>query len=207
MLYFRKRLDVCREKVTKKKEKLSIHTSKYFQDFKNDFHVKRKCDLNRFIKWPLYVRIQKEKKILCSKIKVPVAIQQFSKPLTDEVADKVSNIFLKNKDSQLSAFFKKNNFFIKHGINNLTNLIQKKKALFVLIANNVNPIELVVWIPALCKKAGVSFAIIKNKSNLKKLSNKKSTSCVIIASENTPEYKRSKIIDYFNTNFMQEYEK
>ncbi|AEA39068.1 60S ribosomal protein L7A (nucleomorph) [Cryptomonas paramecium] len=207
MLYFHKRINISREKVVKNREKTSIHTSKYFQDFKNIFRIKKKGDLNRFVKWPLYVRIQKEKKILCSKIKVPVAIQQFSKPLTDEIGSKISSIFLKYKNSQLNSFFKKNNFFIKHGINNLTNLIQKKKALFVLIANDVNPIELVVWIPALCKRVGVSFAIIKNKSNLRKLSNKKSTSCVTIASENIQECKKSKIVDYFNMNFIQEYEK
>ena len=68
---------------------------------------------------------------------------------------------------------KKNLIFIKHGINNITNLIQKKKALFIVIANDVNPIELVVWLPTLCQKMDIPYCIIKDKSRLGKLVNKK----------------------------------
>lgn len=35
-----------------------------------------------------------------------------------------------------------------------------------MIAHDVNPIELVVWLPALCRKMGVPYCIIKGKVRL-----------------------------------------
>lgn len=35
-----------------------------------------------------------------------------------------------------------------------------------MIAHDVDPIELVVWLPALCRKMGVPYAIVKGKSRL-----------------------------------------
>jgi hypothetical protein len=36
----------------------------------------------------------------------------------------------------------------------------------VVIAHDVDPIELVVWLPALCRKMEVPYAIVKGKSRL-----------------------------------------
>merc|ERR1712174_158204 len=41
---------------------------------------------------------------------------------------------------------------VKFGLNHVTALIEQKKAKLVLIAHDVEPIELVVWLPALCKR-------------------------------------------------------
>lgn len=40
------------------------------------------------------------------------------------------------------------------------------KAQLVVIAHDVDPIELVVWLPALCRKMGVPYCIVKGKSRL-----------------------------------------
>jgi ribosomal protein L7Ae-like RNA K-turn-binding protein len=40
------------------------------------------------------------------------------------------------------------------------------KAQLVLIAHDVDPIELVVWLPALCRKMNVPYAIVKVRSRL-----------------------------------------
>ena len=45
-------------------------------------------------------------------------------------------------------------------------MIEAKKASLVVIANDVDPIELVVYLPALCRKMGVPYVIVKNKSRL-----------------------------------------
>lgn len=50
---------------------------------------------------------------------------------------------------------------VKYGINHITNLIESGKAQMVVIAHDVDPLELVVWLPALCKKMGVPYAIVK----------------------------------------------
>jgi large subunit ribosomal protein L7Ae len=43
---------------------------------------------------------------------------------------------------------------------------EQGKAQLVVIAHDVDPIELVVWLPALCRKMGVPYAIVKGKSRL-----------------------------------------
>lgn len=39
--------------------------------------------------------------------------------------------------------------------------VENGKAQLVAIAHDVDPIELVVWLPALCKKMGVPYCIVK----------------------------------------------
>jgi len=70
--------------------------------------------------------------------------------------------------------------FIKYGLNHVTHLVETKKAKLVVIAHDVDPIELVVWLPALCRKLEVPFVIIKGKSRLGHLVRKKSTSVIAI---------------------------
>jgi hypothetical protein len=43
--------------------------------------VRPKRDLSRFVKWPRYVRVQRQKRILFERLKVPPAINQFRKAL------------------------------------------------------------------------------------------------------------------------------
>jgi large subunit ribosomal protein L7Ae len=50
---------------------------------------------------------------------------------------------------------------VKYGINHITTLVENGKAQMVAIAHDVDPVELVVWLPALCKKMGVPYCIVK----------------------------------------------
>lgn len=50
---------------------------------------------------------------------------------------------------------------VKYGINHITTLVENGKAQLVAIAHDVDPVELVVWLPALCKKMGVPYCIVK----------------------------------------------
>lgn len=50
---------------------------------------------------------------------------------------------------------------VKYGINHITQLVESGKAQCVVIAHDVDPIEIVVWLPALCKKMGVPYCIVK----------------------------------------------
>ena len=45
--------------------------------------------------------------------------------------------------------------FAKYGLNHVVALVEAKKAQLVVIADDVDPIELVVFLPALCRKMGV----------------------------------------------------
>lgn len=51
--------------------------------------------------------------------------------------------------------------YVKYGLRHVTNLIESGKAQLVVIAHDVDPIELVVWMPALCKKMDVPYCIVK----------------------------------------------
>merc|ERR1719350_118487 len=71
---------------------------------------------------------------------------------------------------------------IKYGLNHVTTLIENKQAKLVVIAHDVDPIELVVWLPALCRKKEVPYCIAKSKSVLGKLVHQKTASCLAITS-------------------------
>jgi large subunit ribosomal protein L7Ae len=57
-------------------------------------------------------------------------------------------------------------YTVKYGLNHVVGLIENKKATLVLIPNDVDPIELVVYLPALCRKMGVPYAVSSLKDSL-----------------------------------------
>jgi large subunit ribosomal protein L7Ae len=46
----------------------------------------------------------------------------------------------------------------------VTTLVENKLAKLVIIAHDVDPIELVVWLPQLCRKQKVAYCIVKDKA-------------------------------------------
>ena len=56
---------------------------------------------------------------------------------------------------------KKKPVVVKYGLNHITTLVEEGKAQLVVIAHDVDPIELVIWLPALCRKMGVPYVIVK----------------------------------------------
>jgi ribosomal protein L7Ae-like RNA K-turn-binding protein len=64
-------------------------------------------------------------------------------------------------------------YTVKYGLNHVVGLVENKKAALVLIPNDVDPIELVVFLPALCRKMGVPYAIVKGKARLGTVVHKK----------------------------------
>jgi len=58
--------------------------------------------------------------------------------------------------------------------------LSKKKAKLVVIALVVIPIELVVWLPALCRKMDIPYLIIKGKSRLGKIVHRKTATALAL---------------------------
>ena len=56
---------------------------------------------------------------------------------------------------------KKRPVVVKYGLNHITNLVEAGKAQLVCIAHDVDPIELVIWLPALCRKMNIPYVIVK----------------------------------------------
>lgn len=51
---------------------------------------------------------------------------------------------------------------LKFGLNHVTTLVENKKAKLVVIAADVDPVELVLWMPQLCRKQGIPYCIVKS---------------------------------------------
>lgn len=62
---------------------------------------------------------------------------------------------------ELQEESKKKPLSVKYGLNHVTTLVETGKAQLVAIAHDVDPLELVLWLPALCKKQNVPFCIVK----------------------------------------------
>jgi large subunit ribosomal protein L7Ae len=52
---------------------------------------------------------------------------------------------------------------LKFGLNHITYLIEQKKAKLVMIANDVDPIENVLFLPTLCRTFDIPFCIVQSK--------------------------------------------
>merc|ERR1712222_166182 len=78
---------------------------------------------------------------------------------------------------------------IKYGLNHVTTLVENKVAKLVVIAHDVDPIEIVCWLPALCRKKDVPYCIIKGKGRLGQLVHKKSASCIALTTVSKEDQK------------------
>lgn len=70
--------------------------------------------------------------------------------------------------------------FVKYGLNHTVALVEAKKASLVVIAHDVDPIELVVFLPALCRKMGVPYVIVKGKARLGTVVHKKTAAVLTL---------------------------
>ena len=175
-----------------------------------------KKDLVRFIKWPKYIRIQRQRRIFCQKLKIPPAVYQFSKTLDKNMTNQLFHLLSGYKLNETKKDGKslkktlekkpKKTISIRHGIDTVSKLIKNKKYLFVLIANDVNPIDCVIWMPTLCNKMGIPYCIIKNKSRLGSLIGRKSTSCITLTHVNPKDNEYlEKLLVSFKKNFNERY--
>merc|ERR1712029_375976 len=93
---------------------------------------------------------------------------------------------------------------VRHGVSTVTTLIEKKKAQPVVIANDVDPIELVMFLPALCRKMGVPYCIVKNKSRIGRVVRRKTTSCLAITNvESSDRTALNKLVETVKTNYNE----
>jgi large subunit ribosomal protein L7Ae len=154
--------------------------------------IQPKRNLSRMVRWPEYVRLQRQKKILNMRLKVPPAIAQFQHVLDKNTAAQAFKLLNKYrpetkvekkerllkeataiKEGKKKEDVSKKPYTVKYGLNHVVGLIENKKASLVLIPNDVDPIELVIFLPALCRKMGVPYVIVKGKARLGTVVHKK----------------------------------
>jgi len=158
-----------------------------------------KQDMHRWVKWPKYVRLQRQRRVLTQRLKVPPSLNRFTKTLDKNTASTLFKLLLKYRPEDKAAkkarllseaearaagkeVDKKKPVVVKFGINHITQLVEAGKAQLVAIAHDVHPIELVVWLPALCKKMGVPYVIVKNKARLGTVVHKKTATALALTS-------------------------
>jgi large subunit ribosomal protein L7Ae len=184
--------------------------------------IQPKRDLSRFVKWPKYIRLQRQKAVLQTRLKVPPPINQFTQTLDRQTATQMFKLLDKYRPETKEA--KKERLraraearaagkedapskrapVLRHGVNTVTTLVEKKKAQLVVIANDVDPIELVLFLPALCRKMGVPYCIVKNKARLGRVARRKTSSCLAITNvESGDRTSLNKLVESVKTNYNE----
>ncbi|KAI3879861.1 hypothetical protein MKW92_021216, partial [Papaver armeniacum] len=145
------------------------------------------------------VRIQRKQRILKQRLKVLPALNQFTKTLDKNLATNVFKMLLKYRPEEKAAKKErmlkraqaesegktaeaKKPIVVKYGLNHITYLIEQNKAQMVIISHDVDPIELVFWLPALCRKMEIPYAIVKGKVRLGAIVHNKTASSLCFTS-------------------------
>ena len=184
------------------KEKLILQKHPLAQpspkNFRHGNDIRPRIVKSRFVKFPRYVQLQRQKRILMKRLKCPPALAQFFDPLDKDTFRKIFRILqkyspetrkekkerLKEEAKEKMKDKKKNEgkkpIYLKSGLNHVTYLIEQKRAKLVLIAADVDPIETVVFLPSLCKSMEIPYAIVSSKERLGYLVGKKTTTCVAL---------------------------
>lgn len=182
-------------------------------------------DLRRFVRWPTYIKRQRQKAILKQRLKVPPAVNQFKAVLDRMTRKRLLQMIRqyrpypkyirrnmikllaakKLKDPKQPPPAKK--LKVAVGIHKVTPLIEQKKASLVVIACDVDPLELVVWVPGLCRKLNVPFCIVQNSALLGKYLNLKRVTCVAFT-KIQPKHKArfDKILEAIKVRYNPKYE-
>jgi len=84
----------------------------------------------------------------------------------------------KNKDKSGHVGPKPNH--LKFGLNHITTLCEEGKAKLVVMAHDVDPPEMMCFLPALCRKKEIPFCFVKGKARLGKLCHTKTATCVAL---------------------------
>jgi len=156
-------------------------------------------NLTRFVKWPKYVRIQRQKRVLMMRLKMPAALNIFSQVLDKNQSaqlfkllnrykpetraqkkDRLQSEAEARKGGNKEKFVGPKPKVIKYGLNHVTTLVEEGKAKLVAIASDCEPVELVSFLPALCRSKGVAYCIVKNRATLGSLVGMKMATCVAL---------------------------
>merc|ERR1712178_639912 len=184
----------------KKKSSTNPLFEKRAKNFGIGQDIQPKRDLTRFVRWPKYIKLQRQRSVLQQRLKVPPSINQFSQTLDKQTATQLFKLAAKyapenkaEKKARLVARAKaraegqpdtpsQRPATLASGINKIVNLVERKQAQLVVIAHDVDPIEVVVYLPALCRKMDVPYCIVKGKARLGQLVGRKQ--CTSVAFEN-----------------------
>lgn len=214
-----------KSKVVESKKVVNPLFEKRPKNFGIGQNIQPKRDLTRFVKWPKYVRLQRQKAILLKRLKVPPSINQFLSTLDRQSASQLFKLLDKyrpeTKKDRRARLVKraaeraagkpdtptKRPLVVRTGINTVVSLVEQKKAQLVVIAHDVDPIEIVIYLPALCKKMGIPYCIVKGKARLGQVVRRKTVTAMALTNVNSEDKTSlSKLVEVCKTNFNERYD-
>jgi large subunit ribosomal protein L7Ae len=182
-------------------------------------------DQSSKVQWPKYVRVQRQRVILAKRLRIPPPINQFRFTLNKDEAVRLFSFLERCKppakkakqaslkkaaaesERSLAPTVTHTAKALGFGIRDVTQLVESKRAQLVVIAHDVNPIEIVVWLPALCRRMGVPYVIVKGKARLGKVVGMNTTSCIAIREVKVEDKRElAQILDSVQANFTQLYQ-
>lgn len=190
--------------------------------------VQPKRDLTRFVKWPRYIKIQRQRAVLYKRLKIPPAINQFRATSSfskqsvtqlfkllhsyrpessDAKKDRLRKLATAKASGQKVPVAARSPQLI-FGTNNVTTAVEKKKAKLVVIAADCDPVEVVLHLPTLCRKMGIPYCIVKGgRARLGHLVHRKTASSVALTKV-LPEdkVKLQKVVEVVRASFNDRYE-
>uniref|UniRef100_A0A914GVK9 60S ribosomal protein L7a n=1 Tax=Globodera rostochiensis TaxID=31243 RepID=A0A914GVK9_GLORO len=135
--------------------------------------IQPKRDLTRFVRWPKYILLQRQRAVLEKRLKIPPPINQFKfaldKPNTNQLYKLLSKYRPETRQAKKERLrqraqdradgkqekLTKRPPVVHFGIKDVVKSVENKKASLVAIAHDVDPIEIVICLPAICRKFGI----------------------------------------------------
>jgi len=211
-----------RKTATKKVSQKNPLFVKRNRDFGIGRDIQPKRDLTRFVRWPKYIKLQRQRAVIQQRLKIPPALNQFNQTLDKQTATELFKLAAKyapeNKEQKKQRLIARAKAkaegkqdqptqrpaVLAHGVNKIVNLVERKKAQLVVIAHDVDPIEIVIFLPALCRKMDIPYCIVKGKSRLGQLVSLKNCSCVAFTDVNKEHGKAlSTLVESVRTNYNE----
>lgn len=190
------------------------------RNFRIGGDIQPKRDLTRFVRWPKYIRIQRQKRILMQRLKVPPTIAQFSSTIEKSQAANLMKLLnkyapetRKEKKDRLKALAASGAsepagpkpMLLKFGLNHVTQLVEDGTAKLVVIAHDVDPIEIMCFLPTLCRKKNVPYCFVRGKAALGRLVHQKTATCVALTGVNKEDFTDfEKLTTVFNLQFNED---
>jgi large subunit ribosomal protein L7Ae len=155
-------------------------------------------DLTRYVRWPRYIRIARQKRVLYQRLKVPPAINQFTRTLDRNATSALFKLLRKYRPEEHQAkrarLLKvaearakgevaethKKPLSVIAGATQVVKSIESKQAKLVVLAGDVDPIELIIALPTLCRRLDIPYIIIKSKARLGAIVRRKTVSALAV---------------------------
>ncbi|PAV23643.1 ribosomal L4 [Pyrrhoderma noxium] len=165
--------------------------------------IQPKTDLTRFVKWPEYFSHTLDKNTATQLFKL---LNKYRPETKQEKKARLAATAATAAEGKEQKSDKKP-YFVKYGLNHSVALIEAKKASLVVIADDVDPIELVIFLPALCRKMGVPYVIVKSKSRLGTVVHKKTAAVLTLQEVRSEDQKElNTLVSAAKANFSDKYE-